>query len=239
MKQLLFLNIIIAVLSTPAQAVTVSAYGEYISSSADGTFALSPGGTAIDEETLDTKVSNDIDTFVMSNDAAASFDLDFGVNTAFTGAGADLVIFTVGNSYSFGLQVFGTEDELNPISSFVYPIPNPLTPGAIDYTIYDDDTGNPLCVNDTVPCPAVLSAMAIDIFDSKFNYIADDTEISFIRLTIGNDYNGSVDGETAYPLFSLAGAVYSDAVVVPLPLPAVLFSSGLLLLGWVGRRKTV
>jgi hypothetical protein len=236
MKQLLFLNIIIAVLSSPAQAVTVSAFGEYRTSSAYGSFSTSPGGTPISESDLATIVSNDIDTFVMSNDAEASFELDFGSNTVTTGAGADLVIFTIGNGYSFGMQVFGTGDADNPISSYIYSVPVPSA--SYDATVYDKN-GDPLCVNDTLPCPAVISGTAIDIFDSSFNYIADDTEIDFIRIFLGNDYNGSVGGETAYPLFSLAGAVYSDAVVVPLPLPAVLFSSGLLLLGWVGRRKTV
>ena len=233
MKQLIILNIIIAALSTSVQAATITAYAnEFLGS--DGSFALSPTGAPITTEQLSTIVTGDIDTFVMSNDDGASFDLGFGSNTAITGAGADLVIFTIGNGYSFGMQVFGTNNSL--LSSFAYSVPVPSA--SYDATARDIN-GNPLCVNATLPCPAVISATAIDIFDSSYNYIADDTEISFIRIFLGNDYNGSVGGETAYPLFSLAGAVHSVPAAVPLPLPAILFSSGLLLLGWVGRRKTV
>jgi len=58
-----------------------------------------------------------------------------------------------------------------------------------------------------------------------------------IRLSFGSsaDYkSGTVD-----PRFSLAAAVYSStpAAVVPLPLPIILFSSGLVLLGWTGRKR--
>lgn len=233
MKQLLFLNIIIAALSTSVQAATISVQEATITAYANeflgsnGSFAQSPTGDPITTELLSSITTSGIDTFVMSNDDGAYFDLGFGSNTATTGAGDDLVIFTIGNGYSFGLQVFDASSSI--ISSNAYVVPVPST--AYDATAVDSN-GDPLCVNDTLPCPAVISATAIDLFS-----IADDTEIGFIRLWLGNDYNGSVGGETAYPLFSLAGAIHSDAVVVPLPLPAVLFSSGLLLLGWVGRRK--
>lgn len=219
MKTLIFLNIIIATLSTSVHAATISAYAnDFLDSS--GSFVLSPGSTA-----LGTVVTNDIDTYVMSNDAEASFDLGFGTNTAITGSGTDLLIFTIGNDYYFGLQVFDINNTI--LSSFIYNVP-----GDGSATATDAD-GNDLCLEIEGVCTAAISATAIDLFDSSFNTIADNTEIGFIRLFIGSDYSGT-SGDNS--IFALAGAVHTTAV--PLPLPAVLFSSGLFLLGWIGRKKT-
>jgi hypothetical protein len=44
-------------------------------------------------------------------------------------------------------------------------------------------------------------------------------------------------GDNSMPALAAVGAYHTT--VVPLPLPAVLFSSGLALLGWVGRRKSL
>ena len=225
MKQLLFLNLIIATLSTSVQAATISisAYADvFLGTNENATFSQSPGGTPLELAELETLVTSGIDTFVLSDDTAARIDLGFGDNTVITGSGSDLVIFTVGNDYSFGLEVFGVGGIL--LSSQAYNVPTPTD--LYDATLFDT-LGNPLCVNDADPCPAVLSGTAIDLLN-----IADNTEISYISVWIGSSYNGS-NGDT--PLFALAGATHT---VVPLPLPAILFSSGLFLLGWVGRRKS-
>ena len=228
MKQLLFLNLIIAVLSSSVQAATVTAYAdEFLGSS--GNF-LTSGKTPVSEAELATIVTSDITTFAYTNDTEASFDLGFGSNTTVTtGSGVDLVIFTAGNGYNFGLEVYGTESDTAPISDLRYIVDI--------YPTYDptliDSNGDPLCINDTLPCPVVLSGTNIDLLG-----IADGTEISFIRVLLGSSSlyaDPTLPNGPSLPNFTLARAEH--ATVVPLPLPAVLFSSGLLLLSWVGRRK--
>ena len=229
MKQLLFLNLIIAVLSSSVQAATVTAYAdEFLDSS--GNF-LTSGQTPVSEAELATIVTSDITTFAYTTDTEASFDLGFGSNTTVTtGSGVELVIFTAGNGYHFGLEVYGTESNTIPISDLRYTVdiyPN------YDPTLRDSND-DPLCINGDDPCPAVLSGTNIDFLET----IADGTEISFIRVLLGSSafyYDDTLPNGPSLPNFTLARAEH--ATVVPLPLPAVLFSSGLLLLGWVGRRK--
>ena len=231
MKQLLFLNLIIAVLSSSVQAATVTAYAdEFLDSS--GNF-LTSGQTPVSEAELATIVTSDITTFAYTTDTEASFDLGFGSNTTVTtGSGVDLVIFTAGNGYLFGLEVYGTESNTIPISNLRY-IVDIIPSYNYDPTLRDSN-GDPLCINGDDPCPAVLSGTNIDFLET----IADGTEISFIRVLLGSGAAYTEDPlitDPSLPNFTLARAEH--ATVVPLPLPAVLFSSGLLLLSWVGRRK--
>lgn len=225
MKQLLLLNIIIAALSTSVQAATINVIANKVLSTS-GTFTTSPTGDALSLTDLTGIVTNDVATFVMSNDDTASINLGFGNTQVVTGTGADLVIFTIGNDYNFGLQVFDTSDSM--ISDFLYNVP------ADGSSTAKDEDGNLLCVkDDTGSCAAVISATSIDIFSNDLLAVEDDIEISMIRLFIG--INKDFKPGEAYPLFSLAGAIHTTAV--PLPLPVLLFSSGLALLGWTGHRK--
>lgn len=221
MKKLLFLNLIIAVLSSSAQAATTTAIADQFLGSS-GSFKSSAGD--ITEEQLSTIVTSDISTYAYTTDAEAYFDLGFGSDTTVTtGSGVDLVIFTAGNGYHFGLEVFDADN--NSISDLRYVVD--IFPGVpYDPTLRDDE-GNALCINDADPCPAVLSGTNINL-----EGIADGTEIGFLRIKLGSDPFYATPN---LPNFTLARAEY--ATVVPLPLPAVLFSSGLLLLGWIGRRK--
>lgn len=229
MKQLLLLNIIIAVLSTPVQAATISVIANEVLATS-GSFTTSPTGTTLNLADLTSIATSDAGTFVMSNDGTASIDLGFGSTQVITGIGADLVIFTVGNGYNFGLQVFDKNDSM--ISNFLYNVP------ADGSSTAKDESGNNLCVNRNGVCAAAISATSIDVFGTNLAAVDNDIEISMIRLFIGT--NKDFKSGDAYPLFSLAGAVYtpSPPSAVPLPLPALLFSSGLMLLGWVGRKKT-
>ena len=220
MKQLLLLHIIIAALSTSVQAATITVVADDFLGSFDN-FSTSPSGTALSQEELAGIVTDDAATFVLSNDDTASFDLGFGSTKVVTGESTDLVIYTVGNDYNFGLQVFDANDD--KISDYLYSVP------ADGSTTATNNNGSPLCVTDsTGGCAAVISATPIDLLG-----ILDGTEIGFIRLFIGT--NEKFKPNAAYPLFSLAGAVHVSAV--PLPLPALLLTSGLAMLGWVGRRK--
>lgn len=222
MKQLLLLNIIIAALSTSVQAATIKVLANQVLGTA-GNFTTSPTGSTLSLTDLTSIVTSDAATFVMSNDDTAYIDLGFGDNQVISGAGADLVIFTVGNNYNFGLQVFDTDNKM--ISNYLYNVP------VDESSIAKDENGNNLCVKDSIgDCAAVISATSINLLG-----IANNTEIDHIRLFIGTNSKFKPNG--AYPLFSLAGAVHTTAV--PLPLPVLLFSSGLALLGWVGRKKSI
>lgn len=224
MRKLLFLIVSIIALSTPAQAETINIFADELMpmSTTSGIFKTSPTGAALTSTEVASIVTSDPGTFVLSTDDTAYIDLGFSANNVITGAGADLVIYTVGNGYNFGLQVFsGT----SMISDYLYNVP------ADGSSTAKDAAGKELCVKDSSGnCAAALSNTSIDLLG-----IADNTEIDYIRLFIGT--NTSFKPGDAYPLFSLAGAVHTTAVV-PLPLPIILFSSGLALLGWIGRRKT-
>lgn len=234
MKRLLLLNFIIAALSTSVQAAPVQiniAASEVLDTF--GSFTT-PAGSALNLNALTGIVTSDASTSVVSQDINATIDLGFGSNTVVTGAGADLVIFTVGNGYSFGLQAFDISN--NIISNFLYNVP------ADGSTTAQDQDGNDLCVTENNGCTPI-SATAINLWgekaDGSYFEIIDGTELSFVRLFIGSSTNittAETIGDAQLPRLSLVGAVHS--AVVPLPLPAVLFGSGLALLGWVGRRKT-
>ncbi len=227
MKQLL-LSIIITALSATAHAASITVADQFLGSS--GNFTTSPTGSDLTQAELGNIVTADAGLFVMSNDDTASIDLGFS-SPVFTVADADLVIYTIGNDYNFQLQVFDSNQTM--ISNYLYNVP-----GDGSATLRDSNN-NPLCAYISADTCSPLSSTAINLFNNETSpfAIADGTEISMIRLFFGTNSNfksGTVD-----PRFSLAAAVYSStpATVVPLPLPIILFGSGLGLLGWIGRRK--
>jgi hypothetical protein len=191
---------------------------------------LTPGPTTyLNNTALATAVTSNPANYVLSPYRNSAYiDLGFDGYDIYNGAGNDLVIFIVGNATSFGLDVFDASGA--KINSSIYDVP---ADGSS--TVFDNDN-NWLCVSGSdnlCTGGAALSAIFIDLGDS----IAGDVALGSLRIFLGNDYNGSVDTGSTRPRFSLAGGFYTEATVVPLPLPAILFSSGLALLGWVGRRK--
>ena len=228
MKKLFILALLIlnGLLATSAQAATVQVIASDVLATS-GSFTTSPTGTVLTTAELTDIVTSDVGTFVMSNDSEAYIDLGFGGTQVITGNGADLIIYTVGNDYNFGLQAFDSSSSM--ISNLLYEVPGDGSSTA------QDENGNDLCLMDAGSCVAAISATSINLFDTGLNEIADNTDISFIRLFIGTDAN-YMPG-SAYPLFSMAEATHT--AVVPLPLPVVLFSSGLVLLGWVARQKII
>ena len=230
MKQLILLNIILAALSMPVQAKTIQAFATDVIISY-GSFSQAAGGSALaDDAVINSIIASDPATAVFGASATdySAIDLGFGDNTVLTGTGTDLVIFSLwyGYDYNFGLQVFGTDPLADPISSFNYSVTGS---SIFEECAVTDGSGG---------CVADISATSINLFGIE-DYLADDIEIGYIRLFTGGVFNGDVGGLDAYSNFTLVGANYTDATVVPLPLSAVLFSSGLAFLGWIGRRKDV
>jgi len=234
MKKLLLLNIFLAALSAPAHSATIKVFAtDVLTTYGDipqtyGGFTQTPGGsTQLTNAEISTIIASDPATAIYGSDASKNspIDLGFGGNTILTGAGADLVIFSLwsGYDYSFGLQAFGTDPAAGPLSSFNYMV----TGNSIFETCAITDS--------TGACTADISAISIDLFGSNNLALDDNIELGYIRLFIGGGYNGT--GPDAYSNFTLIGANYTNAAVVPLPLPVILFSSGLALLGWIGRRK--
>ena len=234
MKQLFLLNILIALLSAPVHAETIKVFATDVTSSFGG-FSASPGGAALaNDAQIQSVISNDATAAIFGTSSTnySAIDLGFGDNNVVTGAGADLVIFSLwyGNDYAFGLQAFGAGDAINPISNFNYNV--------LETSIFSEDCA----ITDRAGgCTAYIAATSIDLFGSDGFALDDDINVDFIRLFFGGSfYNGDVDaaGFNAYSNISLVGANYTDAMVVPLPLSVVLFGSGLTLLGLFGRRKT-
>lgn len=240
MKQLLLLSIILAAFSMPAHADTIdvkAVANDVLATS--GLFSDKPagttGGVVLSDLDIEKKLSNGISTAIYGLDNLipattpetnwVSIDLGFGDDTVITGPGADLAIFSLwsgnSNSYSFGLEAYDNNDNL--LSSFDY---GPLT------------VGGPNPTSSIFPSASGVITTSINLLDGSDIALDNNIEIAYIRMFIGNDYDGDGDGANAYSNFSLVGAAYTQMTVVPLPFPAVLFSSGLLLLGWVGRRKT-
>ena len=183
-------------------------------------------GTYLSNQALRNIVTSDYRTSVKSPlDANAFIDLTF-TDTVVNGAGNDLVLFFIGNTTSFGLDVYDIDGGL--INSGDYTIATPTFDTANNTVLYFGDTirdsnGDWLCISSTDPTCAGGYALSAILFD--FGEGFEGTEIGSLHLTLG-DSN-----------FSLASGFHTQTTVVPVPLSVVLFSSGLALLGWVGRRK--
>jgi len=143
----------------------------------------------------------------------ASIDLGFNGFDIYNGEGNDLVIFIVGNGGSFGLDVFDTNG--STMSSASYSISD------ADAVFYDDGSYVCVSVNTCTDLDFALFAIFVDFGEG----VAGDIAVGRMQLSLGD------------AAFSLAGGFYTEPTVVPLPLSVVLFSSGLALLGWTGRRK--
>ena len=241
MKKLLLLSIILATFASPAHAKTVQVFATDVLTTY-GSFSETAGGSALaDDATIETVITSDPATataiYGSSPTDYSVIDLGFGDNNVLTGSGSDLVVFSLwqGQNYFFGLEAYGTDSSEGPLSSFYYEVIK-------DSVIYECTAKD-----DSDKCLAGIVTTSINLFGkdslnlfSKDSLALDDNvEIGSIRLLIGGAYNGGTGGRDAYSNFTLVGANYTDSMVVPLPLPIVLFSSGLALLGLIARRKKV
>lgn len=152
----------------------------------------------------------DESTYVLSLDPIAYVDLAFNTTNIYNGAGDDLVLFFVGTdfSFSFDLDVVGDNSGAMSYSTSITPVTTIITDAFGEHT---------------------LTAASINLDDFGF---ASDVALTDFRILLGTDDSINM------PAFSLAGGFHtSPTAVVPLPLPMLLFASGLGLLGWAGRRK--
>ena len=165
--------------------------------------------------TNDTVVFN---SFVWSEDEAdATITLGFGADTIGNQSGNDLAIFSVGPA-TLDVTISGVT--LRHASSSV----------EIDGVLQGVYSGNtPPAYLDT------LDAILINLDDySGANLV---NQITIDTLTVAE--NPLIwPGISAVGAFNTTSAETFNTTVVPLPLPIILFSSGLALLGWLGRLRT-
>lgn len=217
MKKLLLLNVILIAFSAPVQAATVKAFATEVLETYGG-FTATPGGSALTNTDIQPIISSNTDTAVYGQSAAdySVIDLGFGGTSVFTGSGADLVIFSLwqGYNYNFELEVFSKEGL--SLSAYTYQV-----------------TGDACAA----PCSPTVKTTAINLFGSGTTptLLENNIELGYLRLFIGGDL--ATDGFGSHSNFSLVGAFNTEITEVPLPLPALLFGSGLGLLGLIGRRR--
>lgn len=216
----LFSNVQAATIFEIQSGVTV--YANSVTGSSGGYYDQSFGGSLSEAYINSTQLSNavvggDITTYAWTPDAhiptgepGAYIDLSFA-NNIYSGEGADLVLFFAGNATSMST---GIEDFLFSIDI-----------GA-NGSIEGDKLG-------------VTTSSTSSIYNDAFfaSYAIIDLELLGLNQTgaLGN-IRIYLD-DSSMPALSAVGAYHTDAAVVPLPLPAILFGSGLGLLGLIGRRR--
>ena len=148
-------------------------------------------------------------TFVWSeDDTHSTITLSFGSDTVGNMTGNDLAIFSVGPA-TVDVTISGITHQY---SSSTIQI------GGVSQGVYSKS--NPPQYLDT------LDVILIDLNDySGVTYMS---ELTIDALT-------AIENPLAWPGISAVGAF--NTTVVPLPLPIVLFASGLAFLGFVGRRR--
>jgi hypothetical protein len=181
-----------------------------------------------------TKYAWTPDAHMPTGPANAYIDLSFA-DTIYNGQGNDLVLFFAGN---------GTTFQNGNYSEFLFSIDIGADGsiesgllGVTDSTSFYNTSG--LLVN----LPAVMTADTITEEQKTSLGVSFFASYALIDLdAFGYDQTSPLGdiriylGDSSMPALAAVGAYHTT--VVPLPLPAVLFSSGLALLGWIGRRKT-
>ena len=156
-------------------------------------------------------------TYVYSSSTNARIDLDFGTNV-FAGSGFDISIFFVGGGQQG--HVFGLSLPDNPSA-----YPDVISFDSNSYGPYAH-TGYNLSDNDNDPSNDYpIFRMDIDL--DQYGLLGE-APIGTLSLDIGN--------RSAVPSLVAAHHLQPSAVV-PIPLPIVLFGSGLALLGFIGRKN--
>ncbi len=150
-------------------------------------------------------------SYMFSNSANATINLVFGTDV-YNGDGFDISIFFVGGDergHSFGLSLTDNPDTYPDVLNF-----DSTTYAHYEYTGFSLKQSG-------------YSIFRMDIDLDQFGALGD-SPIGTLSFDVSN----------SSAVLSLVGAYHLEpAAAVPLPLPIVLFGSGLALLGFVGRRK--
>lgn len=224
------LTLITAVLSVNARAITLNGDGTVTGIVAADIMAGS-SGTFFDWSSPDlvnpssqrdpaASITDDnlFNTYAFSDDIGAYVDLGFSTSI-YNGTGDDLAFFVTGDPAKLDFSAVVSDDFGHSLS-----ISSSINPYFIDWRANLDVNGTPLA----------LSMVLIDL-DDYGSDVFGTNPLTNIRFNLGGEFISP--GVSQAPGLSLTGGIHTSAAVVPLPLPIVLFGSGLGLLGLFGRRK--
>jgi len=192
--------------------LTLLTAGDSVTSSANFVNATSPVGTFISAATLQSDLTDtNFGTFVLSPDPVADINMAFNSNF-YNGAGFDLAFFFAGSTDPVTEQVnidFGLS--INGITNTYTPMITPIV------TNITDSFGS-----------YTVTVALVDLDDFGLGF-ASTTALAGLDVLVGRE-----DSLNFAPL-SMVGGFYTTPV--PLPLPIILFASGLGVLGMFARRK--
>jgi len=146
-------------------------------------------------------------TFIYSRNDNATLTLDFGSDLVGNRTGIDLAIFTL-NPATLAITVGTTTRKYTSNNMIIDSQPQGVF--SPDGTLLGTNEAILIDLDDFIASNAILSSFTINVLSAAENPVY-------------------------FPAISAVGAF--NTTVVPLPLPIVLFGSGLAFLGFVGRRK--
>jgi hypothetical protein len=175
--------------------------------------------TEVSDTLIDMGIERIIfNTYVIAQSNNATLTMDFGTELAVNMPGFDLAIFTL--------------DPLNTDLTVMSPTVLDITIGeaTMSYTStsisFDGSLEGVFDSDETLLGALGVILIELDDFDLPDGGILDEFTINALTAT---------ENPLHFPTITAAGAF--NTTVVPLPLPVVLFGSGLALLGFIGRRK--